>query len=364
MIDSFGRTPGFTERIGERWRTLKVQHKVDAALVVLLIPLSCALALHLYLVSLLLTVQQVRHSQLAAREQVQVLRRLAVDIEDAFRGYVLTTNKDFLIPLYDAESKLGSVEQDITRLHEREVPLGDLQAVLPRLKHLLHSKHKLITDIQAGRQAHALSYIRSGQGLILSDALRQDLKKIEDRLDGDIRRSNARAVLLSTWTFTGLWIALGGVFVLWWITSRIFVQSLTGPIARLQLAATSFGVNADMDGMQKLLSPLKRSGDELAMLAESYHQMAMRISRQLRELETLEAIGREINTIGPDGFLGVLRRLTDRAVELMQAKVCLVLLRNDTMGCWIIEAASGRIERPVERLGDVVGGVARQCRGV
>src|SRR5215207_5423657 len=181
MINIFGSVQGLTQSIGERWRTLKVQHKVNAVLVLLLIPLSCALAVHLYIVSLLLTVQHERHSQLSAREQVQVVRRLAVDIEDAFRGYVLTTNHDFLKPLYDAESKLGSVESDIARLHGHDVPLDDLQAVLPRLKHLLRSKQELIADIQAGRQEHALSYVRSGQGLILSDALRQDLKKIEDR---------------------------------------------------------------------------------------------------------------------------------------------------------------------------------------
>jgi signal transduction histidine kinase len=55
----------------------------------------------------------------------------------------------------------------------------------------------------------------------------------------------------------------------------------------------------------------------------------------------LEAIGQEINTIGPDGLDGVLRRITDRAVELVKTDVCLVLLRDERMGCWVVEAASG-----------------------
>jgi signal transduction histidine kinase len=37
----------------------------------------------------------------------------------------------------------------------------------------------------------------------------------------------------------------------------------------------------------------------------------------------------------------VLRRITDRAVELVEADACMVFLRDDRMGCWVVEAASG-----------------------
>lgn len=339
--------PESRRTIGARWRALKVQHKVDAVLVLLLIPLSGVLALHLYLVSLLLAVQHDRHSQISAREQVQIVRRVAIDIEDAFHGYVLTVKKEFLTPLYEAEAKLQELEQEIDHLRGRGIALDDLRALLPGLKQQLRSKHELIADIESGRQDHALSYIKSGQGLVLSDALRADLRTIEDRLDHDILQSNERAERLSTWTFTGLWIAITAVFVLWRVTSRIFVRSLTGPIARLEAAAKSFGSTADLDGVNEVLSRDGADGDELSMLTKSYHQMAIRISRHIRELETLEAIGREINTIGPDGLAGVLRRITDRAAELVQADVCLVLLRNEAMGCWIVEAASGGWDEPL-----------------
>jgi len=69
--------------------------------------------------------------------------------------------------------------------------------------------------------------------------------------------------------------------------------------------------------------------------------MLDRIRRQIRELEALSAIGHEINIIDPDGVEGVLRRITNHAAELLQVDICLVMLRNDQMGCWIVEAASG-----------------------
>ena len=69
--------------------------------------------------------------------------------------------------------------------------------------------------------------------------------------------------------------------------------------------------------------------------------MARQIGEHVHELEVLNTIGHEINTIGPDGLEGVLRRITDRAVELVEADACLVFLRDERMGCWVVEAASG-----------------------
>lgn len=324
------------------WQALKVQQKVWFVLILLLIPLLGALGLHLYLVRQLLIIQDDRHVGLLAREQVHIVHRLAVDIEDAFRGYALTEQKKFLTPLIESESKLEGLARDIDRLKGSPISAADdLHAVVPRLKELLRSKRELIADIEAGRQVIALSYIRSGQGLVLSDALRRDLRTIEDRLDRDIHQLNDRAEGLSKWTFMGLWFAVAGLVVLGIISARILARSITDPIARLQLATMALGEEVDPECIQKVLSPAELPSDELGLLAKSYHEMAVRISTHIRELETLEAIGKEINTIGPDGVDGVLRRITDRAVELIQADVCLVLLRNDQMGCWIVEAASG-----------------------
>src|SRR5207248_641410 len=84
-----------------------------------------------------------------------------------------------------------------------------------------------------------------------------------------------------------------------------------------------------------------RSTDEIGKLARSFEEMARRIRGHIRELEAINAIGHQISTIGPDGLDGVLRRITDRAAELLQVDACLVMLRNEQMGCWVIEAASG-----------------------
>ncbi len=329
--------------VRERWERLKVQHKIWAVLGLLLGPLFVAVSLHLYLTEQLLLVQQQRHGILVTSEHVHVLRRLAVDIEDAFRGYVLTEQPAFLAPMQDAQSKLEALQ----RTQFKTVPEA-LRPLIPKINSLLESKRELIADIQEGRSGKALAYIRSGKGLELSDALRHEFRTIEDELDRELIQVNEQAEGLSGWSFKGLWAGMTGILVLGWICSRLLARSITDPINRLQSATTAFGRHADHQDMQRLLPERDHRGDELAQLALAYVEMARRIGNHIRELEILEAIGQEINAIGPDGLAGVLRKITDRAVESVGADVCLVMLKNEIMGCWVVAAASGEWNERLE----------------
>lgn len=324
------------------WDHLRIQHKVWAVLLMMCLPLIGGLATHLYIVQQLLSTQQQRHELTLAREHVELLRRLAIDIEDGFRGYVLTQQPAFLAPLTEAEARVESALTGTARLlaglsgfQERFEP------ITWQLKDLLRSKHALIADIQRGDTAKALAYIRLGEGLRRSDRLRQDLRAVEDRLELQRQSLNARAEALSHQTFVGLWVALAGVVFLGWISSRMLARSLTDPITRLQSATARLGEHVDPAEIAELLAPARASKDELGQLAEAYLTMAHRIGTHIQELEVLNTIGQDINTIGPDGLDGVLRRISDRAVELVRADVCLVLIRNERMGCWVVEAASG-----------------------
>ena len=78
------------DRWASQWgNQLRIQHKVWVALLLLCVPLSVGIAIHLYIVQQLLELQQQRQELMLADAQVHALGRLAVDIEDGFRGYVL-----------------------------------------------------------------------------------------------------------------------------------------------------------------------------------------------------------------------------------------------------------------------------------
>ncbi|TKS62608.1 MAG: hypothetical protein EWM73_02303 [Nitrospira sp.] len=331
------------DRWAAQWgNQLRIQHKVWVVLLLLCVPLSAGIAIHLYVVQQLLALQQQRQELMLADEQVHVLGRLAIDIEDGFRGYVLTQQPAFLAPLAEAEAKLDQALSDATQsLARLSGSPTSLAPIEQQLKDLLRSKHELIADIQKGPAGKALAYVRSGEGLRLSDLLREDFRTVEDRLQRQRNSLNEQADALSQRTFVGLWITLVGVVALGWIVSRILARSLTDPITRLQSATARIGAQVDVAEITELLANGRGAKDELGQLAEAYLAMARRIETNIQEIEALDTIGQEVNTIGSDDLEGVLRRITDRAVELVQTDICLVLFRDERVGCWIVEAASG-----------------------
>ena len=325
----------------EWWSRLRVQQKVWTILLALFVPLVATLCLHVMLITHLLNVQQQHRQTDSTLDEILVLRRLAVDIEDAFRGYLLTGQEVFLKPLQRVQPKLQSTITQVLALTNGMPELApDVRRATKQLNELLDSKLALIEQFQAGHADEVLNYVRSGKGLVLSDALRDEFRVIEDRLDQRLTIFEAEEEGLAQRAFWGLLLAVAVGLALGLVGARLLTRSITGPLALLQASATTLGEHAaELDRHPESIAV--RSSDEIGKLARSFEEMARRIKGHIRELEAINAIGHEISTIGPDGLDGVLRRITDRAAELLQVDVCLVMLRNEQMGCWVVEAASG-----------------------
>jgi signal transduction histidine kinase len=322
------------------WKPLPVQQKVWTILLVVFVPLVAALIVHVFLLNKIQTLQQRHHQNLLAREQVRVLRRLAVDIEDAFRGYLLTRQDRFLKPMLDAGPQVNpTVERTLELVRGAPELSRELRSVSERLTELLVSKQDLIAKIRAGRAQEVLEYVRSGQGIALSDAVRDHLRTIEDAMDRRSAVFEAEEAGLARFAFWGLVLAVTFTLAFGLLLGRLLSRSITGPIVRLQGLVSRLSGTFDSNATGQPTPA--GTPDEIGQLTRGFEEMAGRIRMYLRELEALHATSHEISTLQADGLYGVLRRITDRAVDLLQVDVCLVMLRNAEMGCWTVEAASG-----------------------
>jgi signal transduction histidine kinase/CHASE3 domain sensor protein len=322
------------------WLKLGIRQKVAVILLLVFAPLLAALVIHVALIDYLRSLQTQHHHLVLAREQLHILHRVALDIEDAFRGYVLTRDDLFLEPMQEAATRLQPALDKMTGLASSVSNLkNNTPEMKQRLNGLLKSKQELIQKLRGGYREEVLQYVKSKQGFEVSNDLKIQLRLLEDRLAQRLDSTEAKQLWAARVSFWGLLGAAAAGIVLGCLAIRLFGESIVGPVTALQRSVRALG--ADPVESRLLRSIAGHSSDEISQLAHSCLDMVDRISRQIRELETLSAIGHEINIIGPDGLEGVLRRITNHAAELLQVDICLVMLRNDQMGCWIVEAASG-----------------------
>lgn len=322
------------------WSQLRVQQKVWLILLAVFVPLVAALVVHVSLINQLLAVQQQHQQTVLAREQVQILRRIAVKIEDGFHGYLLTREDRFLKPLEEAESNLEPTIARAVALVESLPGLAtDVRGASQRLTALLDSKHALIQQLKAGREEEVLAYVRSGKGLALSDAVRDDFRRIEDRLDIELRSFEVEQKGLAQHAFWGLLLAVVGCLSLGLLGARLLSRSITKPLAIVQAAAVKLGERAEPDW--KTESIPVHAADEIGRLARSFEEMARRISHYIEHLEALHATGQEITMLGSGGLEMALRRIADRAADLAKVDLAVLMVRHPILECWVVEAASG-----------------------
>lgn len=322
------------------WLKLGIRQKVAVILVVVFAPLLAAFVIHVALIDHLRSLQAQHHQLVLAREQLHILHRVALDIEDAFRGYVLTRDDLFLEPMQEADTRLQPALDKMADLASSVSKLkNNTPEIRQRLNDLLRSKQELIQRLRDGHPEEVLQYVKSKRGMGLSNDLKIQLRLLEDRLAQRLESTETEQLWAARVAFWGLLGAAAAGIVLGYLAIRLFGESIVGPVTALQRSVRALG-SYPMES-RLLRSIAGHSSDEIGQLAHSYLEMVDRISRQIRELEALSAIGHEINIIGPDGLEGVLRRITNHAAELLQVDICLVMLRNDQMGCWIVEAASG-----------------------
>lgn len=159
------------------WLKLGIRQKVAVILLVVFAPLLAAFVIHVALIDYLRSLQAQHHHLVLAREQLHILHRAALDIEDAFRGYVLTRDDLFLEPMQEADTRLQPALNKMAGLASSVSNLkNNTPEIRQRLNGLLKSKQELIQKLRDGYREEVLQYVKSKQGVEVSNDLKIQLR--------------------------------------------------------------------------------------------------------------------------------------------------------------------------------------------
>lgn len=316
--------------------SLSVHRKMVLILGVAIVPVVGLMLLYLTVMQQFATAEHGVDRLFAVQVQTREIMAQIVDVQRGFRGFVLTRNEKFLESLYTAEEGLDPA---IHRLKEMvRDDAGQLQRALEietKVRALLQKKRQFIADVRFGRMQPVRDYIESGEGEAALSQIRADLNTFEGILKQVLSDQQARVAGSALLMQYGAAAVVAGMLLLWWLGNRLLARHVTHPIATLTEAAQRFR------GGSLVGSIPVGSTDELGRLARTMEDMQQRISRYIRQMESLHAIGNDVSMIGPDGLEGVLKRIAERAGGVLDVDLCLVLLWNRKIGCWNVGAASG-----------------------
>jgi PAS domain S-box-containing protein len=214
--------------------------------------------------------------------------RLVVDMESGFRGYVLTEDVRDLKPYQEALENLRGVEQDLKeRLSEsQQQHFKDAEALV---KQFVAEKEELIRDLQSGRKANVLQYVKEGRGRALMSEFRDWMARL-DRFEQQSALDEFAQMSLDR-TSTLLAILGGGLFTFGLIVCALFLiaRSIAVPLVNLSTAVGS------SSGELVPTIPVLDRKDEIGGLTRVMQEMSLQIREHLEHVVKSEASLRKLN---------------------------------------------------------------------
>lgn len=146
-----------------------------------------------------------------ARELIQGL----LDAETGQRGYLLTQDDQYLDPY---RSAVTSMDATYRRLAEMVADHPARRDALIGLNDLIEQKRaemaSTITLVTGGRVSEALTILRSGQGRLVMERIREQLGALIAEEDAKLIAQNTDVAMLRGWLIGAIVAALGGAVIL------------------------------------------------------------------------------------------------------------------------------------------------------
>ena len=214
--------------------------------------------------------------------------RLVVDMETGFRGYVLTEDARDLKPYQEALENLREVEQDLKeRLSDsQQQHFKDAEALV---RQFVAEKEELIRELQTGRKANALQYVKEGRGRALMSEFRDWMARL-DKIEQQSALDEFAQMSLDR-TSTLLAILGGGLFTFGLIVCALFLiaRSIAVPLVNLSTAVST------TSGELVPTIPILDRKDEIGGLTRVMQEMSLQIREHLDQVVKSEASLRKLN---------------------------------------------------------------------
>ena len=172
------------------------------------------------------TIHHAQQQRNQIKEEILRLQRLTADIENGFRGYVLTNQSAFLHPVVSGEARVQDSVEHLMRLTQDLPSLQARVKVLSnRLRELIDSKRKMTLQVDSGKQEEVLAYIRGGEGLALSKTIEKAVEDFETRIDTEFSPFDVDETSFKERTLQRLLLADAATLLLGILVTRIVFRS-------------------------------------------------------------------------------------------------------------------------------------------
>lgn len=164
----------------------------------------------------------------ALREEMLRLRRLVADIDNGFRGYLLVRQSMFLAPMVAAEAELPQAMQRLSNLTVNRPSLqGSIQILRRRVDELVDIKRQLTLQLDNGKQAEALAYIRTGDGVVLSKTVANVFDDLDLKIEREFKGADLSQEDKHTETMWKLVAAQAGVILVGVLVMALVLAAFT-----------------------------------------------------------------------------------------------------------------------------------------